>query len=265
MIRITIAALALLAASPAPADDLVKSLAPTGTLRAVYIAANPVQASVDPATKEVRGPGAEIARELAKRAGVPVTITGVRGADGVLEAMKTGTADIGFLAFDAARAVQVDFSQNYALAQNSYLVAETSPIRAVADADRAGVRIGVGLRDAGDYFLTRTLRHAELKRNEGGIGDATVKALLASELDAYAGNRMRLHEAAQKTPGLRLVPDNFYGVEQAVIVPKGEAARLAMVNRFLDEARASGLIAGAIARVGLVGVDVAPPNSRAPE
>ena len=230
MIRMTIAALALLAASPAPADDLAKSVAPTGTLRAVYIATNPVQASVDPATKEVRGPGAEIARELARRAGVPMTITGVRGADGVLEAVKNGSADIGFLAFDAARAVQVDFSQNYALAQNTYLVAESSPIRAVADADRAGVRIGVGLRDAGDYFLTRTLKAAELKRNEGGIGDATVKGLLAGELDAYAGNRMRLHEAAQKTPGLRLVPDNFYGVEQAVIVPKGEAARLAIVN-----------------------------------
>jgi polar amino acid transport system substrate-binding protein len=58
------------------------------------------------------------------------------------------------------------------------------------------------------------------------------------------------------------VPDNFYGVEQAVIVPKGNAAALAIVNKFIDEARASGLIAEAIARAGLVGVDVAPPNAR---
>ena len=43
------------------------------------------------------------------------------------------------------------------------------------------------------------LKHAELKRNEGGISDAIVKALLAGELDAYAGNRMRMHEAARKT------------------------------------------------------------------
>ncbi|MEA2929087.1 MAG: polar amino acid transport system substrate-binding protein [Hyphomicrobiales bacterium] len=104
MIRTVIAALALAAASPACADDLARTLAPTGTLRAVYIAANPVQAFVDPATKDVRGPGAEIARELAKRAGVPVTIAGVRGADGVLEAVTSGAADIGFLAFDAVRA-----------------------------------------------------------------------------------------------------------------------------------------------------------------
>jgi len=163
------------------------------------------------------------------------------------------------------RAEQVDFSQNYALAQNTYLVPEKSRIKSVADADRAGVRIGVGARDAGDYFLTRTLKAATLMRNEGGVGDAVIKALLAGELDAYAGNRMRLHEAAKKMPGLRLVPDNFYGVEQAVIVPKGEAARLAIINRFIDEARASGSIAESIARAGLVGVDVAPAGSRTPK
>jgi len=256
------ALLTFLFAPPAQADDAARNLAPTGTLRATYIATNPVQASVDPATREVRGPAAELAREFGKRAGVPFTITGAQGVQGVIDSVKNGAADIGFVAFDPVRAAQVDFSQNYALAQNTYIVTENSPIRSVADADRAGVRIGVGERDAGDYFLTRTLKNAELKRNDGGISDTIVKALLAGKLDAYAGNRMRLHAAAQKTPGLRLVADNFYGVEQAIIVPKGNAAALALVNRFIDEARASGLIAEAIARAGLVGVDVAPPNKR---
>jgi polar amino acid transport system substrate-binding protein len=262
MIR-AIAVFAVLAAAlPARADDSAKVLAPSGTLRAAYIATNPVQAFVDPATKEVRGPGAEITRELAKRAGVPFTVTGAKGVEGVLEAVKNGTADIGFLAFDPVRAAVVDFSQNYSLAQNTYVVVESSPIKSVADADRAGVRIGVGARDAGDYFLTKALKQAELKRNEGGISDTIVKALLAGELDAYAGNRMRLYEAARKTPGLRLVADNFYGVEQAVIVPKGDAAKMAIIERFIDEARASGFIADAIKRSGLVGVDVAPAGMR---
>jgi polar amino acid transport system substrate-binding protein len=261
-IVLKLAALLLTVATAAAASDLATDLAPTGTLRAAYIATNPVQAFVDPATKEVRGPAAAITAALAKRAGVPFAVTGAKGVDGVLEAVKSGQADIGFLAFDAVRAAQVDFSQNYALAQNTYMVAESSPIKSIADVDRAGVRIGVGARDAGDYFLTRALKSATLVRNEGGIGDATIKALLAGELDAYAGNRMRLSEAARKTPGLRLVPDNFYGVEQSVIVPKGSAARLAIVNRLIDEARASGLIAEAIAQAGLVGVDVAPPNMR---
>src|SRR4051794_34303009 len=261
MIRFA-AVLLLLALGAARADDLAKDLAPTGTLRATYIATNPVQASADAATGELRGPAAAIAAALARRAGVPVAITGAKGVEGVLESVKNGSADIGFLAFDPLRAAQVDFSQNYALAQNTYVVVENSPIKSVADADRAGVRIGVGARDAGDYFLTRTLKSATLVRNEGGIGEAAIKALLAGELDAYAGNRMRLHEAARKSPGLRLVPDNFYGVEQAVIVPKGETARLALINPFIDEARAGGFIADAIARAGLVGVDVAPGGPR---
>lgn len=252
----------VLSAFSARADDAAQSLAPTGTLRATYIATNPVQALVDPATKEVRGPAAALARELGKRAGVPVTVTGAKGVEGVIESVKNGDADIGFVAFDPVRAAQVGFSQNYALAQNSYLVPDNSPIRSIADADRVGVRIGVGRNDAGDYFLTRMLKHAELARNDGGIGDVAVKQLLGGELHAYAGNRMRLHAVAQKTPGLRLVPDNFYGVEQAIIVPKGHAARLAIVNALIDEARVSGLIAEAIAQAALVGVDVAPPNSR---
>jgi polar amino acid transport system substrate-binding protein len=193
---------------------------------------------------------------------VPFNVKGAQGVQGVIESVKNGEADIGFVAFDPVRAAQVDFSQNYSLAQNTYLVPENSPIKSVADADKAGIRIGVGARDAGDYFLTRTLKNAELKRNEGGNLDAALKQMAAGEIHAYAGNRMRLHGAAQANPGYRLVPDNFYGVEQAVIVPKGNAARLAIVEKFIDEARASGLIAGSISRAGLVGVDVAPGGPR---
>ena len=259
-IMLTVATAA--AASDLAAEDFASDLAPTGTLRATYIATNPVQAFIDPATKEAHGPAVAITAALAKRAGVAFTIVGAKGVEGVLESVKSGQADIGFLAFDPVRAAQVDFSQNYALAQNSYLVADSSSIKSVADADRPGMRIGVAARDAGDYFLTRTLKAATLVRNEGGIGDAAIKALLSGELDAYAGNRMRLSEVAKKTPGLRLVADNFYGVEQAVIVPKGHARRRAIIEAFIDAARASGLIADAIAQAGLVGVDVAPPNSR---
>src|SRR6187431_525965 len=53
MARVAAALLALaLGATAAPANDLARDLAPTGTLRATYISTNPVQASVDPATKE---------------------------------------------------------------------------------------------------------------------------------------------------------------------------------------------------------------------
>jgi polar amino acid transport system substrate-binding protein len=238
----------------ARADDRV----PTGTLRVTYIATNPVQASVDPKTGEARGPGADVARAIAKHLGVPVKITGVAGPAGVLASLKTGEADMGLLAFDPDRAKEVDFSAPYSLAQNTYLVPADSAIRSVADVDKAGIRVGVTERDAGELYLSRALKAAELKRNNTGKLDIVPKWLADHTVDAYGTNRQRLTEIAAHNPGYRLLPDNFYGVEQSVIVPKGRQALLDEVNAVLDEARASGLIAEAIARSGLIGLDVAP-------
>src|SRR5205814_1007198 len=133
-----------------------------------------------------------------------------------------------------------DFSQSYSLAYNSYLVPAASPIRALADVDRPGVRIGVGTADAADLFLTRTIKQAELKRGEARTIEALVQVMTSGEIDAYAGNRQRLLEAQAKLPNTRLLADNFLAVEQAIIVAKGNPARLAIVDRFLDEMRASG-------------------------
>ena len=249
---ILVASLAFFAGAAAAND-----LAPTGALRATFIATNPVQAVTDAQSGEVRGPAAELARELARWLGVPFRITGAQGVAGVLDSVKNGEADIGFLAFDPVRAAEVDFSQPYALAQNTYVVLEGSPIRSVSEIDRAGMRIGVATRDAGDLFLSRNLKAAELVRNPGGNLDVAVAKLKAGEIAAYAANRQRLSELVTRVPGLRLLPDNFYGVEQSIIVAKGNPG-LAAIDRLLDEARASGLIAAAIGRAGLVGVDVAP-------
>jgi len=256
-----IALLALLAVCPAQAND-VATLAPTGTLRATFIGRNPVQATIDEKTGEARGPAAEITRMMAGKLGVPFTLVGVANGPAVIESVKSGAADIGFVAFDPIRAAEVDFAQAYSLVQNSYAVPEGSRIRASADVDRPGVRVGVGERDAGDFFLTRTLKHATLKRNSAGSSDIAMKMLTSGEVDVYGGNRQRMSEAVARTPGLRLLPDSFYGVEQAIIVAKGDAAKLAIVNRFIDEARGSGLIAGSISRAGLLGVDVAPIQTR---
>ena len=91
--------------NPAQADDLV----PTGTLRATFIGTNPVQATVDPATAEIRGPANDLARELGRRLGVPVKVIPAVGVNGVLNSVKSSEADIGCLAYDPARAAAVDF------------------------------------------------------------------------------------------------------------------------------------------------------------
>src|ERR1700738_1187795 len=118
---------AVLTHAAANADDLLA----TGTLRATFIAGNPVQAVTDATTGEVTGPAADLGRELARRLEVPFTIKGVPGVQPVIDSVKDGAADIGFVAFDPVRAAQVDFSQSYALAQNTYLVLDGSAVRAV--------------------------------------------------------------------------------------------------------------------------------------
>jgi polar amino acid transport system substrate-binding protein len=241
--------------NPTQADDLV----PTGTLRATFIATNPVQATVDPATGDVRGPANDLARELGRRLSVPVKVTPAMGVNGVLNDVKNGEADIGFLAYDPDRAVEVDFSQPYSIGQNTFIVLDTSRLKSVADVDQPGMVLGATQGDAGELFLTRTLKNAELKRNRDGMDNA-LKMLRSGEIQAYGTNRQRLHELAGHNPGLRLLPDNFYGVEQSIIVKKGNKALLDVVEKFLDEARNSRFLASVIERSGLVGVDVAPPR-----
>lgn len=241
------------AVAPALANDIL----PQGTLRAAFIGSNPVQAVTHAQTGEVTGPAADITRALATRLNVPATIAGASGVPGVLAAVKSGAADIGFLAFDAVRAADVDFSQTYALAQNTFLVRKDSPIQSVADIDKPGIRIGVGARDAGDLFLTRTLKHGELIRFEAGNLTSGLEALAYGRIDAFAANRQRLTVAARDAV-FRLLPDNFYGVEQSVIVQKGNTKLLEAVNRFLSEARESEFIAASLKRSGVAGLDVAP-------
>ena len=86
--------------------------------------------------------------------------------------------------------------------------------------------------------------------------------LAAGEVEAYGANKQRLTEAAAHAPEVRILDENFYGVEQSIVVAKGDAASLAAINRFIDEARTSGIIKGAIERAKLAGVEVAPPKVR---
>ena len=227
-------------------------------LRATYIAQNPVQAFVDPASGRVRGPAADITRALARQLGVPWTISGAQGAVGVIERVVRGEAEIGFVAFDPLRAVDVDFSQAYSLSQNAYLVADASPLCCVAQVDAPGVRIGVRRGDAGEFVLPRTLTNATLVRDEGGSLEDAARQLRAGTMNAYAANRHRLTGFVVVTPGYRVLEGNFYPVEQAIAVRKGNAVMLGILNTFLDRARESGFIAASIRDAGLSGVDVAP-------
>ena len=62
-----------------------QGVAPTGTLRAVFLQSNPVQGRIDAKTGAVSGPAAELTRELGKQLGIPVTIAGLPNAKGTAD------------------------------------------------------------------------------------------------------------------------------------------------------------------------------------
>src|SRR6187399_2980912 len=123
MHRIVLGAIVALTLGVAPVmtQSPAATLAPTGTLRAVFLGGNPVQGRIDAATGAASGVVPDLIRELGRSLGVPVTILSRPNAGEVSAAVKSGMADIGFLAFDEERAREVDFSAPFMLMLNSYL------------------------------------------------------------------------------------------------------------------------------------------------
>jgi len=232
-------------------------VAPTGTLRVAYLASNPAHATPDPSTGAPRGPVIDLSREFARRLGVQVATNGMSSPQTVIDAVEKGQADIGFVAYNPERAGPVEFSQPYSLVQQTFLVRTDSPIRSVADIDRDR-KIGAGRGDSIALYLARNLKQAQLIELTETPANA-VQMVLDGKLDAFGANRQRLTDLMRNLSGLRLLPDDLYGVEQTMIVPKGKPEVLRMVNQFIDDVRQSGFLRDSIQRSGVIGLAVAPP------
>ena len=233
------------------------ALAPAGTLRAAYLATNPAQAVREPATGELRGVAIDMARELARRLGVEAALVAAQSPQAVMDAVRDGKADIGFVAFNPERAGPVEFSQPYLLVNQTFLVRADSAIRSAREIDRPDLKLGARAGDSIALYLARTLKQARLVELPAAETAAAPAMVQTSTLDAFGANRQRLTDILRAAPGLRLLPDDLYGVEQAIIVPRGNADALQAVNQFIDDVRRSGFIEASITRSGVLGIAVA--------
>ncbi len=254
-----LAALICLAAGSAAAAE--PGIAPTGTLRAAYIASNLAQAAQDPTTGAFRGVSADIARELGRRNQVPVSIMPAASAAAVLNSVRGSTADIGFVAPNPERLGIVLYSQTYMLVQQSFLVRDGSPITSVAEIDRPGQTVAANTDNSVGVYLKSRLTQAKLIESSDYSLKEGARWLLDGTADAFAGNRQRLHATTKDIPGLHLLPDNLYGVPQTIAVATGKPELLAAINRAIDEMRASGFLRAAVERSGVDGIDVAPAEA----
>jgi polar amino acid transport system substrate-binding protein len=240
-------------------DPRVADLVRAGKLRAGVGVVAPHWAIKDPGTGELRGVAVDIARALATRLGIELVVVEYPSPPAVLDGLKTGAWDVGFLAIDPSRAAVVDFSPAYLQIDATYLVQDGSSIRNVGDADQPGLRIAVTRKSVEDIVLTGALKRAEL-RGVDTIG-AGFDLLRVGNADALAAPRPALLPLSARLPGSRVLEDRFHVAFGAMAVPKGQVGRLAYIAEFIEEAKASGLVQRTIKRAGVRGVKVAPPGS----
>jgi polar amino acid transport system substrate-binding protein len=243
------------------ADDVAPAarseLLPTGRLRVGLNHGNFLLVAPGSSAADPRGVAPDLARELGRRLGVPVEFSRFETAGKLADAVRAEGWDVAFLGAEPERASEIAFTAAYLEIPATYLVPAGSPIRSVAEVDRAGVRIAVAEKSAFDLYLGRTVRQARLVRTQGL--DGSFDLFVADKLDALAGLRPRLLLDVQRLPGARILDGQFTAVQQAVGTPRARQAGAAYLRAFVEDVKASGLVAEAIARHGVQGVSVAPP------
>jgi len=263
MRTLLVAALMLLAAPPtamaqgAAPPDVVKELAPTGKIRAAINFGNAVLAQKDEAGGP-KGITPDLATELGRRLGVPVEFVPFEAAGKAFDAAKAGAVDIAFIAIEPARAAELEFSGPYVIIEGTYMVPVYSPLKEIADVDKPGTRIAVGLGSAYDLYLTRTIKNATVVRAATGGGRAMIEMFVKDKLEVAAGVRQQLEVYAKDHPEVRIMPGRFQEIQQAMGTPKGRLAGASYLRAFVEDVKANGFVAEAIKRAGQAAT-VAPP------
>jgi len=232
-----------------------QQLGTTGKLRAAINFGNPILARRG-ADGAPQGVSVDLAREVARRLGLPIELVQFNSAGNVVEAVKARQVDMAFVAIDPVRAADMEYTAPYVIIEGAYLVRSASPLQRNADVDRAGHRVVVGRGSAYDLYLTRELKAATLVR--APTSPEVTNQFLAQNLEVAAGVRQQLEADAARVGGVRLLPGRFMVIEQAVGVPKGRTAAQAWLSGFIEEMKASGFVAEALRRHGVEGAAVAP-------
>lgn len=245
--------------SPLPLSDAARGqLAPTGALR-VAIAVGAAVSAVWCARDETgapRGVTVDLAQALAARTGLPLALVEHESSGAIMQAAGAGVWDVTFTPVDAQRRTQADFGPAYFLGESTYLVRDASPIRAIADVDSPEMRV-VGVEG------TATLRsaHRTLTRTtpQGVAGlDAALALFRSGAADAVALGRESLLSLLPDLPDGRILDGHFHAAGTAVAVPLGHREALAVVTRFLEDAKADGTVRAAFDRNGMPTAAVAP-------
>ena len=237
--------------------EILAELAPTGVLRAGINLSNFLLVSGRTEAGDPEGVAPDMAREVARRLGVPVKYVSFKSPGALADQAGNGVWDIGLIGAEPQRAETIAFTAAYAEIEATYLVPPGSPLAAIADVDAPGVRIAVTGRSAYGLWLDRNIRHATLVRTE--TLDSAYEVFIRDKLDALAGLRPRLLSELERLPGARILEGRFATVQQAIGTAGKNLAGAAFLADFVEGAKSSGLVAQLIAAHKVRGLSVAPP------
>jgi polar amino acid transport system substrate-binding protein len=250
-IVVVAAAMLMGSAFGAVALDVKEILAPKGKLRVGVYYGSPTSMVRDSKTNEIHGLSFDLGQELAKRLNVPFEQVTYQRISDVLEGMKDGDVDFTVSNSTPARAATVTFSQNLLTIELGYLVAAASPITAIAEIQKPGLRIGVTQGSTSLSTIPKLLPNATVVPAENY--KRGIEMLEHGEIDTYATNKPTLFEMSDQMPGSRIL-DGRWGEEHlAVAIPKGHEAALEYIRHFVQDVQANGLVAQSAERAGLRG------------
>ena len=209
----------------------------------------------DAATGKPLGVAHDLGQELARRLGLPIQFVPHPNPGALADAANKNIWDVGFLGAEPQRANEIDFTAAYVEIESTYLVPAGSALKHANEVDRKGIRIIVPAKAAYELYLSRTINHAELIKEAGA--DASFKRFVDEKFDALAGLKPRLISDQAKLPGSVIVEGSFTAVQQAAGVPKGRANAAKYLAAFIEDVKASGLVAKAIAENQVVGLSIA--------
>jgi polar amino acid transport system substrate-binding protein len=236
-------------------------LAPTGKLRiAIAVAPSP---SAQFAIKDgdgFKGVAVTLGQALAKKLGVPAQIVPHQASGEIQNSAADNKWDVAFLPVDAERKKFVDFGNAYHLLQSTFLVASNSKMQSVMDADAAGTGIG-GVANTATFRAAKAST-PKATHIEFSSVDLAVAAMNEGKIDAIALSRESLLGLVSKIRGSRILGDAFLNSTTAVCVPKSKPAALDYASTFIEEAKASGLVRGALDEMGLKSSIVAPAGMK---
>jgi polar amino acid transport system substrate-binding protein len=237
--------------------EIISDLAPTGVLRAGINLSNFLLVTGKTPAGDPEGVAPDVAREVATRLGVPVRYVTFKSPGELADQAGKGVWDIGLIGAEPQRAETIAFTAAYVEIEATYLVPAGSRLKTIADVDSPGVRIAVAGRSAYGLWLDRNIRHAELVRADS-LGGAT-EQFIQGKLEALASLRPGLLADLAKLPGARIIEGKFSAVQQAIGTAKRNTAGASYLSDFVEEAKASGLVARLIERHKVRGLSVAPP------